>query len=383
MADKDITWRQKNSAGTYDKLYMKTTATQAILSDETSALFNNATNADGALKEIAAIVNEVGIVLVRVKDPSGNPIQGVEIQGLRGNPITDASGNARGILSSNPITAVSPYADLSDKEFDVSTYVGTFNVAEIILPVAGENAVVRYSTSRNIKFSKNVKSVDVCCVGAGGGGSGGYGHSDSSSSGGSFIGEAWVGKGGGGGNIVSAYDIAVEADTDYPIVIGAGGAGSLKKTYNTTEFGDQRANRAGDGGTTTFLNVSATGGTGGYLDVGTSENGGNGTADATGTEFDDGSTYYSGGGANGADAELSAGATGPKGGSPYGGYGGYTYRTSTDNIIAVVGKVGTGAGGGGGGGAGRRYQLSSGGYTLYCSDGGNGANGLVAIRFHY
>ena len=389
MADKNITLRQKNTSGVYDKLYTKTTATQSKLSTETAALFGDGTSdADAALAKIADTVKSIGNVQVKVVDPNGNPIQGARITGLYGPPTTASDGTAHGVLQTNPISISSPYIDLKDQTADASGYVGSFNVLTITLPIVGENNIIRITSSKTVKFSKAVKTVDVCCVGGGGGGSGGYGHTDGSSGGSSWTASVWKGKGGGGGNIVNSNGITLAAYTAYPIVIGSGGVGSQPLTYNATNVYEQRANPAGTGGTTSFGGVSATGGTGGSTTVGTSTNGGNGgSGNATGTEFNDGSTYYSGGGANGGTPVISMGEiiSGPVGGTPYGGYGGYTdSHSDSGSEFGVAGSAGRGAGGGGGGG---NADLTNYGnamnYPIRMTNGGNGASGLVAIKLHY
>ena len=351
MADKNSTLRQKNTSGVYDKLYRKTTATQSKLSTETAALFGDRTSdADAALAKIADTVKSIGNVQVKVVDPSGNPIQGARITGLYGTPTTASDGTAHGVLQTNPISISSPYIDLKDQTADASGYIGSFNALVVTLPIVGENNIIRITSSKTVKFSKAVKTVDVCCVGGGGGGSGGYGHTNGSSGGSSWIADVWKGKGGGGGNIVNSNGITLAAYTAYPIVIGSGGVGSQPLTYNATNVYEQRANPAGTGGTTSFGGVSATGGTGGSTTVGTSTNGGNGgSGNATGTEFNDGSTYYSGGGANGGTPVISMGEiiSGPVGGTPYGGYGGYTANPSgSGSEFGVAGSAGRGAGGG-------------------------------------
>lgn len=376
MADKNTTLRQKNTSGVYDKLYTKTTATQSKLSSSTATLFgNDITDADAALAKIADTVKSIGNVQVKVVDPNGNPIQGARVTGLYGTPTTASDGTAHGVLQTNPISISSPYIDLKDQTADASGYVGSFDALVVTLPVVGENSITRITSSKTVKFSKAVKTVDVCCVGGGGGGSGGSGHRGSSS----YAPASFRGKGGAGGNIVSSYNISVTADTNYAISVGAGGVGSNTLTYNASYYGEEKHNPGGQGGSTTFLSVTATGGGGATSTsgVGTSSNGGNGgSGNATGTEFNDGSTYYSGGGANGGGR----GQTPPSGGTPYGGNGGYTYSGSS--TYGVAGGNGLGAGGGGGGGNANTSGSSSSAFD-YMTKGGNGASGLVAIRFHF
>lgn len=368
MADKNTTLRQKNTSGVYDKLYTKTTATQSKLSTATAALFGDGTSdADAALAKIADTVKSIGDVQVKVVDPNGNPIQGARITGLYGTPTTASDGTAHGVLQTNPISISSPYIDLKDQTADASGYVGSFNVLTVTLPIVGENNIIRITSSKTVKFSKAVKTVDVCCVGGGGGGgqSANYKASNYETNGG--------GAGGGGGGIVNSYGINVSADTSYSISIGDGGG------------------IEGSGGTTTFLSVSAPGGTGGsrsgeYPNIqqvaglagttGCGDGGrySNGGSNTTVSEFNDGKTFYSGGGGAGVGERLVTENKKFKGGSPNGASGaiaGYD----------VTAKAGTAGIGGGGGGA-AYYYNGSGSTITHDIKGGRGGSGLVAIRIH-
>ena len=363
MADKNITLRQKNTSGVYDKLYTKTTATQSKLSTETAALFGDGTSdADAALAKIADTVKSIGNVQVKVVDPSGNPIQGARITGLYGTPTTASDGTAHGVLQTNPISISSPYIDLKDQTADASGYVGSFNVLVVTLPVVGENSITRITSSKTVKFSKAVKTVDVCCVGGGGGG----GNLITYKSGGEIYYNQ--GGGGGGGAIVNSYGKSINADTNYVLSVGSGGASGYT---------------GGAGGTTTFLSVSATGGGGAYVyrpDTPSTPIGKGGSAGSPGSgkggnynhdgensiisEFDDGVTFYSGGG----------GAGNKQGGTPNGADGAYITGgypgTSTPHSASTPGI------GGGGGGATYDNQIQA---NLPSS----GGPGLVAIRFHF
>ena len=390
MVNKNITMRTLNDDGAYNKLYPQTSATQSEVSADTQQLFGQST-VDACLDKLANTISTLGRVLIKVVDANNNPIEGAVITGISGQNVTDAQGGASGILISNPITVKSPYVDLQDTTADASDYTGSLNTLTVTLPIAGENAIRRFTTSKSVTFSKMLKTVDICCVGGGGGGSGGYGHHAGSSSGSTWIATAWKGKGGGGGNIVNSNGITLAAYTAYPIIIGTGGTGSQPLAYNASHYGEQRANPAGTGGTTSFGGVSATGGTGGSTTVGTSTNGGNGNANATGTEFNNGVKYYSGGGANGGEPASDTGNVddGPVGGYPYGAHGGYTHTYNTSAYpgyasVGIVGGNGLGPGGGGGGGnadLARTSDLVD--YLEYMTKGGNGASGAVAIRFHF
>ena len=363
MADKNTTLRQKNTSGAYDKLYTKTTATQSKLSTATAALFGDGTSdADAALAKIADTVKSIGDVQVKVVDPSGNPIQGARITGLYGTPTTAGDGTAHGVLQTNPISIASPYIDLKDQTADASEYAGSFNVLTVTLPIVGENNIIRITSSKTVKFSKAVKTVDVCCVGAGGGGGSyftqGSGHHN--------------GGGGGGGAIVNNYTVSLTANTPYSISIGAGGAtGQTAGAGGTTSFASISA--AGGGGayinkTTTTTDWTGGGGTAGLSGCGDggSERSKNGSSNTTISEFNDGITFYSGGGGAGG-----LGGTGyGNGGAPNGARGAYTYNSTGYNALTA------GIGGGGGGGAYNRNTQALGNPSA-------GGPGLVAIRFHF
>ena len=383
MADKNITLRQKNTSGVYDKLYTKTTATQSKLSTETAALFGDGTSdADAALAKIADTIKTIGNVQVKVVDPNGNPIQGARITGLYGTPTTASDGTAHGVLQTNPISISSPYIDLQEQTADASSYAGSFDVLTITLPIVGENNIKRITSSQTVKF-KLAKTVDVCCVGGGGGGA----NYCMYESGYNTI-TTYTNPGGGGGGIVNAIGVTVQSNTSYQILVGQGGttkgAGSTNGSGNT-------------GGTSSFAGVSAAGGGGGIAeriyvseqytrkmeagtagvagcgDGGSAQGNGSdsnpGSANTTISEFNDGSTFYSGGGGAGTTDFNSVKA----GGAPNGANGAY------QNINTAINATTAGVGGGGGGGM--TSRLTSGSYiTGHASAGGPG---LVAIRFHF
>ena len=358
MADKNITLRQKNTSGVYDKLYTKTTATQSKLSAATAALFGeDISDADAALAKIADTVKDLGYVVVKVVDQNGNPIQGAKIIGLYDTPITNSDGIASARLQESTITVSSPYIDLQDKTIDVSSYVGSLNKLIITLQTVGENNIKRLSSSVSAKFSKMIKSIDVCCVG--GGGSGG---------GLSQIVYSGIFGGGGGGGIVNSIGITPQFAESYSIIVGSGG------TYNHSSNGSS-------GGTSSFGNLlTASGGGGGTLHTGGSAGAtgcgvgggdGNGQSNTTISEFGDNLTFYSGGGGSGSTSN-----TVPSGGSPNGASGSTIQRHGIDAGVA-------GIGGGGGGASGLANDSSNPTYWSYQAKGSAGGPGLVAIRFHF
>ena len=361
MINKNITMRTLNDDGEYNKLYPQTSATQSEVSADTQQLFGQST-VDACLDKLANTISTLGRVLIKVVDANNNPIEGAVITGISGRNVTDAQGGASGILINNPITVKSPYVDLQDTTADASDYTGSLNTLTVTLPIAGENAIRRFTTSKSVTFSKMLKTVDVCCVGGGGGG--GNLIITSAPAGDTY---PHISGGGGGGAIVNSYGKSINADTDYILSVGSGGSSGYT---------------GGTGGTTTFLSVSATGGGGAYVYQPTSGDptGKGGSAGSSGSgkggdynhdgensiisEFDDGVTFYSGGG----------GAGNRKGGTPNGANGAYItggYPNPSYPHSATTPGIG-----GGGGGATYDGQIRA---DLPSS----GGSGLVAIRFHF
>lgn len=383
MAEKNITMRQLGNDGTYDNLYPQTSATQSKLSADTQKLFGQ-DNVDASLDKLADTLQSIGRITVKVVDANNNPIENVTIQGISGNPKTNSSGIASGISTRDTITAVSPYVDIANTTVDAKDYIGSASILTVSLSQSvAENTVIRYTSSTSIMFSDAVSTIDVCCVGGGGGGANYIIYQ----SGSNYI-RSYTNPGGGGGGIVSSFGLTVNANTVYSIVIGQGGvAGSAGGTNGS----------GSTGGTSSFAGVSAAGGGGGIAErvsvsgqytrtmaagtagvVGCGDGGyagGNGSdanpgnANTTVSEFNDGVTFYSGGGGAGSTSfnEMKAG------GSPNGASGSYWYNRA-------IGAGSAGIGGGGGGGM-LYYQYNAQQYyTGYASKGGSG---LVAIRLHF
>lgn len=353
----NITLHQKNNDGAYDNLYPRTTADHTILTSATGAKYGLTDgNAEQAISIGMNFISTIGAISMYVFDPNGNPIEGAIIQGLSGNRITNSNGFAQGTLIYNPVIVKSPFIDLRDKSVNVIGYVGTVIPVRVTLESVGENAVIRYTTSTSMKFSSNVKSVDICCVGGGGGG------------GTTSYPNSVGGAGGGGGGIVNTYNISVIPNYYQRIIIGNGGKGGY-----TTSSGSKISGESG--GTTSFMGVSAKGGSGGSTNYagqpgvdgcGYGGNNNHGGPNTTISEFEDGKTFYSGGGGAGIFETTQSGQR-FKGGSPNGADGGVTISPTTIIPPSVAGI------GGGGGGASNDYKNFT---------GGSGGSGLVAIRIH-
>ncbi len=196
-----------------------------------------------------------------------------------------------------------------------------------------------FTTSQQVQFPDDIyPEVHVILFGAGGGGAN-FTTTISDA-------EFQVSVGGGSGHMVEA-DKTITPGESYPLVIGAGGLGGVQASGT----GPNRDNHDGkDGGTTTFLGLSANGGSGGsVVDRCGGDGGSGGGIYAVSSKFVPGSGYeikggdgsYGGGGGacfvaqDGGDA--GAKATGGNGGQ-YGGGGG---SVAEWNITTVSGKGGT------------------------------------------
>lgn len=264
-----------------------------------------------------------------------------------------------------------------------------------------------FTTSGSSTFTapSGVTSVDYLIVGGGGGG-----------------GTAWIdtagGSGGGGGELLTGT-ATVTAETNYPIVVGAGGAGGVL-SLSPSITGQNGAN----GTASSAFSVSAGGGFGaiksndGFASPGTGKAGNSGGNQFTGANAVANGYCKRGGGGAGAGENgyvgqyVSSGAsdisaTGSKGGNGvssslrtgtstyYGGGGG---GAGTGNCAQSGLTAGSGGLGGGGNSAtwnGRGISGTccsgydgaentgggGGGQSGYQGQGGNGGSGIVVIRY--
>nr|DAG59051.1 MAG TPA: hypothetical protein [Caudoviricetes sp.] len=393
MADKKETLHQKTSGGAYDTLYVNTTATRTFVSSSINTklgLTNG--NIDQAIARVVSDLKNTGLIHIRVTDNSGVPVVGAVITGLENTVTTGENGEVFGkIGNATSMTVTPPYADFLPKTVSLSTYVSSFSIFIVRLDRIADNTINRYSSSTTLRFSSNVASVDVCCVGGGGAGCGNTSYSQNG--------------GGGGGAIVNSYNIAVTPDTDYPLIVGSGGSyersvgtsggsGSSGTGDTGSGEGEKPTNAAADGGETSFMGVIAPGGKGGQPSAGGvagAEGCGNGGYVANGkastvAEFDDTSVVplrYSGGGGGG--YSINANLNPPQeipyyaGGEPNGADGAAVRYIMGREETRAAGVAGIG--GGGGGMAVSPASSSTSIRTII--DGSSGGNGLVAVRIHF
>ena len=362
---KNITLKQLNESSTYDELYPAGAIDYTMLTETTSAAYGveNGSVKD-ALTGLYQYIHSSNVVTIKVVDISNNPLPNITANGIIGSPQSGADGVIKGVADSNSVTLVSPYVDtIKTKTVDVSKYKNTTRTLIVTMDSVADGAIVRYTSSQNVMFSNRVANIDVCCVG--GGGAGGRGDNASASMG-------TLGAGGGGGGITNSFSVSVNVGTYYSIIVGSGGAytGGRNDGSNSS-FGGLVTANGGKGvtfnNTTSGLMVS--GGAAGSTGAGNGGSEGSvGGANTTLSEFNDGVTFYSGGGGGGVRL-YSGGVASTNGGSPNGASGAYV--NMTDHRVV---KNATTAGIGGGGGAG--------GDQIAGGVGSSGGPGLVAIKIH-
>lgn len=336
---------------------------QNLLQDSTEVeLFGNASNrtVDEAFSGIAGKINlimqDVASMTLTVQDSAGTGIPGVLINGMLdadGESVyTNAFGVAVGYVSEGlTILSISGYADIENFSEQIQAVKGETYTKTIVVTTLD---FLKITSSRFVKFSENVEQIDVSVGGPGGGGAGAKSTNNDQFS-----------CGGGGGHTEKQEHVSFNTNENYQAIIGAGG------NYGKNGGGSS-------GGTSSFLGVTATSGTGGEVGNGSSYRGiGNGDGGyinngtpidgSPGTEtiyssFTDETPYGGGGGAAIYDRRGDGGHQYSSGGSPGGGDGDSTGEDGADNL-------------GGGGGAGIYGGIAG-------IHGGRGGSGCVAIRMH-
>lgn len=367
-----------------------------LLQDSTEvSLFGSAADrtVDDAFAGIAGqlklIMSDMAAITLTVQDTNGKPIPEVLVQGIlseSGQAVsTNASGVATGYIGEGTqVIKVSGYADIADYSETVTVVKGT-NITKTWKLTARD--FLKVTSSRSLKFSGNVKTVDFT-LGAPGSGAGGNLSFPSTMSSGSIA----MGGAGAGGGVKEVLTKTVAANIAYSVVIGAGGqSGSPMEYHSYAGAGWQYAPDGKAGGTTSFMGESISGPDGGK---GGSYNGdtvgavGGKGAQGNGNGADGiqrpGTSSASISGKNGTPGTRSiyksftemeayggGGGSGPiggepgVGGAPGGGNSGRPYVGQTSGSNGTANKGG-GAGGGSGGNG----------------KGGKGGSGVVAIRMH-
>lgn len=386
------------------------------ISSECANILNIDSNSsvDDGLKSLGIKTNMLvqgsATLKLKVVDRSGKPVSGVRIANVfpinsGDTALTNDNGELTAYINGHGATiSISGYGDIQDATMDISVNPG--ETISRTLTVTRRN-FLKIAKSQNIRFSPNCSSIDFALGGAGAGGSSYKNIRELYSYLYNAGGTAGGGAGGGGGYVTEKKSVSILPNHDYPIVIGAGGAGggSLSSTIDPNLLGS-------DGGTSSFLESSAEGGKHstfqskvledvGYVDryIGGIGNGtgANNREYKYGFEMDaySGSsgtqkiytsftadTLYGGGGGGGA-VIYGGGSSGPdasggSGGNPGGGAGGANHYQGSTNASADPGAQGIDGLGGGGGGGGS----SNGRFGTENKSGGRGGNGILTIRMY-
>lgn len=352
------------------------------------------------------IAKNLAGVYISLEYEDGTPASELYIDGIvdadknAGTIKTDENGFAKGYLVDvgTHTLSLNSYADVT---WSTSISVTLGELYEVSGTVTKRQNRL-YSSTKNIRFSNTISSIDFAIVGGGGGGGGSYisGVDGALANG---------GYGGGGGSVVEQELQLIEPNELYQFSCGSGGSeGSAGNgVLNIT------GSNGNSGGSSSFMGISAAGGSGGFISTtqtppstlasiggayGARQSGGSGAAASSAS----GGVYYKstwklggggGGGGAGGPAETTFSSIkfswdrSHSSGSMAGGSGGSlgTSYISTFNGYEYYGTAGSGIsgsyGGGGGGGAARPWSKANAQFPTPGS-GGKGGDGALAIVFN-
>lgn len=335
-------------------------------------------------------------LMLTVKHVDGTPYSNLKINGLTGIDASRCYTNTNGQL----------FLFIAEGTYTLSiseSFIDSSMASKTVTAKAGQTSVVTMqetsntvksltiTSTRTIKFSRNVTGVDVFCVGGGGGGAGSTYYSE----------KQYGGGGGGGGHTATKLNITPTAGASYTATIGSGGSGGKGVT------GRDSIGNGGSGGTTSFMGVSAPGGSGGYCLTMSMRGGYGGSGGGVGAFYNTSSSRSSAGaggtdgGSGGGDDEGNGGggsvgqttrAFGESSGALYaGGGGGGGANRDGGNWSVSPGAAGAGGGGAGGAATGASGVANTGGGgggggittfdATHINNGGNGGSGVVLIRW--
>lgn len=313
----------------------------------------------GIAGQLKLIMSDMATIALTILTTNGKPIPDVLVQGIlseNGQAVyTNASGVATGYIGEGQqVVKVSGYADVEDYSETITVIKGT-NITKTWKLTT--NNFLSVKSSRSVKFTGNVSTIDYSVTSGGGGGGAGYGYPG--------------GGGGAGGGTITKTGVEISPNTVYPATVGAGGKGGTYLDYD-----------GHPGGQSSFMGDAPAGGNPGLSPVrgGSGEPGGIGGSGSQGggSGGNGGSNYANG--SNGSNATSTAFTsfteTKTLGGGGAGGEGkNYSGASATDGIVG--GAANTGGGGSGGYGAGKDKD---GDYND--SPGSYGYSGFIGIRMH-
>lgn len=313
----------------------------------------------GIAGQLKLIMSDMATIALTILTTNGKPIPDVLVQGIlseNGQAVyTNASGVATGYIGEGQqVVKVSGYADVEDYSETITVIKGT-NITKTWKLTT--NNFLSVKSSRSVKFTGNVSTIDYSVTSGGGGGGAGYGYPG--------------GGGGAGGGTITKTGVEISPNTVYPATVGAGGKGGTYLDYD-----------GHPGGQSSFMGDAPAGGNPGLSPVrgGSGEPGGIGGSGSQGGGSGGNGGSNSDNGSNGSNATATAftsfAETKSLGGGGAGGEGkNYSGTSATDGIVG--GAANTGGGGRGGYGAGKDKE---GDYND--SPGSYGYSGFIGIRMH-
>nr|DAM00568.1 MAG TPA: hypothetical protein [Caudoviricetes sp.]DAQ50231.1 MAG TPA: hypothetical protein [Caudoviricetes sp.] len=313
----------------------------------------------GIAGQLKLIMSDMATIALTILTTNGKPIPDVLVQGIlseNGQAVyTNASGVATGYIGEGQqVVKVSGYADVEDYSETITVIKGT-NITKTWKLTT--NNFLSVKSSRSVKFTGNVSTIDYSVTSGGGGGGAGYGYPG--------------GGGGAGGGTITKTGVEISPNTVYPATVGAGGKGGTYLDYD-----------GHPGGQSSFMGDAPAGGNPGLSPVrgGSGEPGGIGGSGSQGGGSGGNGGSNSDNGSNGSNATATAftsfAETKSLGGGGAGGEGkNYSGTSATDGIVG--GAANTGGGGSGGYGAGKDKE---GDYND--SPGSYGYSGFIGIRMH-
>lgn len=237
--------------------------------------------------------------------------------------------------------------EYTSNKFMLDPYDDTFSTQ--LTNEAPEDWNIVFTESQTITFTDlhGTKAIDVFVVGGGGAGGQSYGKA------GSNVWYSSGGGGGGGGECVNAYNIPIQTNTPYKIIVGAGGKVTSISISSTSQTG-------ANGEDSSAFGITAKGGNGGHsgTTINSIAGGGGGGLAQTQKLDSDGNTYYVGNGGRGCGllgADYSSNEDLR-----------YTNGVRKDDIIKPFNSTVSNAscfGQGGGGGDGYQSKITINGYT--------------------
>lgn len=174
----------------------------------------------GIAGQLKLIKSDMAAITLTVQDTNGKPIPDALVQGIlseNGQAVyTDANGVATGYIGEGQqVVKVSGYADVEDYSETLTVVKGT-NISKTWKLTT--NNFLSVKSSRSVKFTGNVSTIDYSVTSGGGGGGAGYGYPG--------------GGGGAGGGTITKTGVEISPNTVYPATVGAGGKGGTYRDYD-------------------------------------------------------------------------------------------------------------------------------------------------------